>query len=285
MTGWPRGATAIAKRDFKISLAGWSLNKEIRGGKIKAADVFQIVREDYDLGAYELVNTLLEVPTAAYVNRLRGLSEKFEVEIPLIMIDAEGSLGGPSFEEREKAVRNCAKWVYIASDLGCHSIRVNWRGEDPGTIGDEEKSRDLIARSVHAYAELCAMARKNGINVLIENHFGPSSYPDLLMKLIDDVAVENFGTLPDFGNFPDDVDRYDAVDRMMPKAKAVSAKCNDFGPDGNETVTDFERMLQICVDKHGYHGYIGIEYGGRRLSEREGIKACRDLLIRLRDGE
>jgi len=36
------------------------------------------------------------------------------------------------------------------------------------------------------------------------------------------------------------------------------------------------------VDKHNYHGYIGIEYEGNRLSEFDGIKACKKLLDKLK---
>ena len=66
---------------------------------------------------------------------------------------------------------------------------------------------------------------------------------------------------------------------MMPKALAVSAKSNDFDNQGNETTIDYQRMLQI-VKSFGYNGYIGVEYEGNRLSEVEGIKATRDLLIK-----
>ena len=87
-----------------------------------------------------------------------------------------------------------------------------------------------------------------------------------------------FGTLPDFGNFPDTIDRYDAVDAMMPHAKAVSAKCYDFDDHtGDETKIDFERMMDIVAGA-GYSGYVGIEYEGERLSERDGILACKKLL-------
>jgi hydroxypyruvate isomerase len=37
-------------------------------------------------------------------------------------------------------------------------------------------------------------------------------------------------------------------------------------------------MLDIVVKKHGYHGWIGIEYEGRILSESDGIKATKVLL-------
>jgi sugar phosphate isomerase/epimerase len=98
----------------------------------------------------------------------------------------------------------------------------------------------------------------------------------------------NFGTLPDFGNFPkgDDgkykIDVYDAIERMMPYAKGVSAKSYDFDEKGHETTLDYPRIMKIVTTK-GYHGFVGIEYEGERLSEPEGIKATKKLLESLRD--
>ena len=40
------------------------------------------------------------------------------------------------------------------------------------------------------------------------------------------------------------------------------------------------RMMKI-IKSFGYTGYIGVEYEGNRLSEEEGIKATRDLLIKI----
>jgi sugar phosphate isomerase/epimerase len=269
-------------RNFKISCAGWSLHREVFEGRSAQIDLFRVVREEFGIGAFELVNTMLEVPTANYISRLRREAEKHDVVIPLIMVDGEGHLGDKSASERKRAVRNHAKWIYIASDLGCHSVRVNWSGYEAGVEKDRERIRALVGRSVDAFRSLVELGRSNGVDILIENHGGPSSYPDLLVDLIKAVNMPNLGTLPDFGNFPSEVDRYGAVNKMMPFARAVSAKCHDFNEEGDETVIDFERMLRIVVDQHQYRGYIGIEYEGRRLPEREGIRACRDLLIRLR---
>jgi hypothetical protein len=38
-------------------------------------------------------------------------------------------------------------------------------------------------------------------------------------------------------------------------------------------------MLQIVKDAE-YTGFIGVEYEGDRLNERDGIKATRDLLLK-----
>jgi len=62
----------------------------------------------------------------------------------------------------------------------------------------------------------------------------------------------------------------------------VSAKCYDFDDGtGLETKIDLPRMMEIVCGKHGYDGYIGIEFEGGRLSEPDGIVAARKLLERL----
>jgi L-ribulose-5-phosphate 3-epimerase len=273
---------AAPSRDFKISLAGWSLHRAVFSDGRKQIDLFEITREQFGIDAFELVNRMLEVPTASYVDALRRRAEKFDIEIPLIMIDGEGALGAESAEDRDRAVRYHLKWLDVAADLGCHSVRVNWAGAAAGSERDPDAMAAFIERSAPSYERLADLAAEHNLNVLIENHWGPSSYPDLLVALMGRVGRPNFGTLPDFGNFPPDVDRYDAVAKMMPWAKAVSAKCHDFDEAGNETRTDFERMLGIIVDDHGYNGWVGIEYEGRNLGEYDGILACKALLERLR---
>ena len=64
---------------------------------------------------------------------------------------------------------------------------------------------------------------------------------------------------------------------MMPLAKAVSAKSYDFDAEGNETKIDFMKMMKIVLGA-SYHGWVGIEYEGSKLSEEEGIMATKRLL-------
>ena len=67
----------------------------------------------------------------------------------------------------------------------------------------------------------------------------------------------------------------------MPFAKSVSAKAHDFDAAGNETKTDFLKMMKIVLS-FGYHGYVGIEFEGGRISEVEGVHATQRLLKRVR---
>jgi L-ribulose-5-phosphate 3-epimerase len=259
-------------KTFDISLAAWSMHRMFFAKEIDQMGMVDLTQQ-LGIGALELVNTFFPSPQYQYLKQLRQHADDLGVKILLIMCDGEGSMAGPEKAGRMQAIKNHHKWVDIAAVLGCHSIRCNTGARD----GDP----DALDRCAESFPLLVEYADAAGINVLIENHWGPSSDPAWLMALMDRVNHPRFGTLPDFGNFPDTIDCYDAVQRMMRRAIAVSAKCYDFGPDGNETKIDYARMMGIVVDA-GYSGYVGIEYEGERLPEREGILACKALLERLR---
>jgi L-ribulose-5-phosphate 3-epimerase len=261
-----------ATHRFDISLAAWSMHKLFFARQVDQLGMLDMTQE-LGIGAIELVNTFFPSPQYAYLKQLRNRADDLGVTIPLIMCDGEGSMAAPDQASRLQAVKNHHKWIDIACVLGCHSIRCN--------TGARDGDRDALDRCADSFPLLLEYADAAGINVLIENHWGPSSDPDWLMALMDRLPHPRFGTLPDFGNFPATVDAYEAVQKMMRRAFAVSAKCYDFGADGDETKIDYPRMLDI-VTAAGYRGYVGIEFEGERLSERDGIAACKALLERLR---
>ncbi len=265
--------------DFKISLAQWSLHNALFKKEIDNLDFPKITREKFNIDGIEFVNQFFKTKAhdSAYLKDLKTRARDHGVTCVLIMIDGEGDLSSPTKAERDKAVENHKQWVDAAAELGCHSIRINTGGHySPSEVG--------------AVAEACSALTEYGdqhkIGIICENHGGPSSNPDALIALMKAVNKPGFGTLPDFGNFPKDrrgkyqIDIYDAIARMMPYAKGVSAKSYDFR-EGQEIALDYARILKIVTDS-GYHGYVGIEYEGSRLPEHDGIKATRDLLVSLR---
>lgn len=161
--------------------------------------------------------------------------------------------------------------------MGCHSIRVN--AQSSGLRKEQE------ALAADGLARLTAFAAEREINVIVENHGGLSSDGGWLSSVIRKVDHPRCGTLPDFGNFSLGggkwYDRYQGVRELMPFAKAVSAKSHDFDEQGNETGTDFRRMMKIVLDA-GYRGFVGIEYEGSGISEIEGVIATKKLLETVR---
>jgi sugar phosphate isomerase/epimerase len=129
--------------------------------------------------------------------------------------------------------------VDTAAELGCHAIRTNmYPGEQqPST---EAEIAAFLDRCAESFAKLCEFARGRNMNVIIENHGGISSNADVVVRLMKKLNLPNFGTLPDFGNFPKETDRYEAVRKLMAFAKGVSFKCFDFDASGKETTMDCE---------------------------------------------
>ena len=263
---------SVAQNQLKISLAEWSLHKAIQSGKITNLDFPRMARMEYGIEAIEYVSTFFDFKSAlndsAYLQKLKTECERYRVISNLIMVDGEGNLGDTCIAKRNRAIENHYKWVKAARFLGCHTIRVNASGE-----GSPEAVQIAV---IDGLTKLCNYAQQFNINVIVENHWGNSSQPDWLIPAINAVHKSNCGVLPDFGNF-DKIDRYNAVEKMMPYARGVSAKSYDFDKNGNETKINYQTMMQIVL-KSGYKGYIGIEYEGEKLSEAEGIKATMQLI-------
>jgi len=263
---------------FRISLAQWSLHRAIQSRMITNLDFPRIAREQFGIEGLEFVNGLWEAPTQDYIRRLKANMQKTGAQAVLLMVDGEGMMGHSERATRMKAALSHRKWVEIAAELGCHSIRTNMYPDKQPTTPPEID--EFVKRCSESFNNLCGYAAAFKINVIIENHGGISSNPDVVVQLMKAVNLPNFGTLPDFGNFPKEIDRYEAVRKLMPFAKGVSFKCYDFGADGRETTLDLDRMMKIVFEA-GYHDWVGIEYEGNRLTEFEGIQAAKRALERL----
>lgn len=279
--------TSSAAPKFKISLAQWSLHKALFGKKMDNLDFAKVAKEEFGIEGIEYVNQFFKdkAEDKKYLAELNKRAADNGVTQLLIMIDGEGQLGHASLKERAKAVENHYKWVAAAKELGCHSIRVN-----AASSGSYE---DQIHRASDGLRALSEFGARHNINVIVENHGGLSSNGDWLAAVISKVDLPNCGTLPDFGNFGINrqkgewFDRYDGTKKLMPFAKAVSAKTYDFD-EARPLVTidtrwkketDYGKMMQIVADA-GYEGWVGIEYEGGKLGEAEGIKASKALLER-----
>jgi L-ribulose-5-phosphate 3-epimerase len=281
-----KASLAFDSMKLNISLAQWSIHRALDSGTLKAENFAAIAKNDFGISAVEYVNSFYKAHATdqSFWKKMRATADSLQVKSLLIMVDEEGDLGNPNAEERKKAVENHFKWVDAASILGCHSIRVNAFGE--GTKEEVQKAM------IDALKQLCTYAAQSNINVLIENHGLYSSDGKWIAEIMQQVNMPNCGTLPDFGNWclgakwgstqdgkecKEIYDRYQGVNDMLPFAKGVSAKSYSFDGQGNETIIDYNKMLKL-VKEANFNGYVGIEYEGSPLSEREGILATKALV-------
>lgn len=277
---------------FKLSLAQWSLNKEIRNGQLDPFDFAKKAKElgfeglEYVSGLYyDWIEKQGSNGMQLFGERILEESQKYNLENLLIMIDNKGDLGIQDKDKRQEGIENHKEWIDMAKQLGCHSIRLNLFGE-----GSYEEQLEASADSMK---QLGTYGASKGIHVLIENHGGLSSDPEWVIKVLKKAGVSHIGTLPDFGNFciereggerwsapciNEYPDYYKGVAMMMPYAKAVSAKSYNFDENGNETKIDYQKMLKV-IKEAGYTGYIGVEYEGEEHGDKGSI-ATKELLLK-----
>lgn len=270
-------STASAKEPlFKISLAQWTINPELKSGKVDNLDFAQVAH-DHGIHAIEYVNQFFmdKAKDQAYLGEMKKRAADLGVKSLIIMCDREGNIGDPDEKKRNQTVDNHRKWIDAAKILGCHSIRVN-----AGSSGTWEEQVKLASDGL---SRLTANGAEQGINVIVENHGGLSSNADWLAEVITKVDHDRCGTLPDFGNFRikdgESYDSYRGIEKLMPWAKGVSVKDTVWDDKGNQSQLDYERMLKIVLDA-GFRGYCGIEHGGfAGLNQsRERLEQAREKL-------
>ncbi|WP_299127505.1 sugar phosphate isomerase/epimerase family protein [uncultured Winogradskyella sp.] len=285
------GTESVISKDkiHTISLAQWSLHREIETGKLDPFD-FPKAAKELGFNAVEWVDQLYQkeidsLGFDAVIERWKTESETYDVENVLIMVDRAGNLSSSDEKERNEAIEKHKKYVDAAAYLGCHAIRVN-------TFGTFD-ANEWVAATYDGLKKLSEYAATKNINVLPENHGWYSSDPRVLMPVIEKINMDNCGTLADFGNWcikrtkeekwgecaEEYPDKYEGFEKLMTRAHAVSAKAYEFDENGNETTLDFERFVKIIKDS-GYDGPISVEYEHESLNEREGILATKKLLLR-----
>ena len=280
-----------SKPFFILSLAQWSYHREFSKNGVSPYE-FAKMASDLGFDGLEYVSQLYTDVTESedkayamkvFIDKNNDLASQYNVKNVLIMIDGEGNLSTSDNQERKQAIENHKDWINAASKMGCSAVRLNLNGE-------KEESA-WIKNSIESLSILSAYAEPLNINVIVENHGGMSSNASLLMKVINQVSYSNCGTLPDFGNFcmsedwgslkdnkcNNPYDPYLGVSEMLPRAFGLSAKSYEFDANGNETILDYYRLLSI-IKKADYNGFIGVEYEGDKLSEKEGIIATKKLL-------
>ncbi|HXD79582.1 MAG TPA: sugar phosphate isomerase/epimerase family protein [Puia sp.] len=243
-----------------ISLAQWSLIDEYRTGRLRTLDFPRTARQDFGLNGIELVNTLLEVPTEAYLKQLKMNADYHGVIIVLLMVDDEGDGCSATKEGRKEFVTFHRKWVDIAQYLGCHAIRTNCRGHQ-GVDG-----ADALDWAAESYHYLLDYAKPAGIKVLIENHGGVSNDADWMVRLMKTVGDPFLGAYPDWRQPGPEFDNFAYLQKVLPYAQGMSYR--------NQPTDELtNQMLGLCR-QNGFHGWYGIESVGRDQI-RKGIRLLR----------
>jgi len=168
-----------------------------------------------------------------------------------IQVDTRYDVSDTETEKRELAIAEMKEWIDAASFLGSKMVRVSGMRKSY-----EEAVKSLILLNEYA--------KEKGIVLLVENHFDLYSDPDIYVNMAKDVADPNMGLIADFGNYPEETNQFEALEKIAPYAKLVSAKTLAFDMESyTHTSFDFPRCVRIMEDA-AYKGIYSLEQWGPR---------------------
>ena len=290
---------------LKISLQCFSFASEFYKGKFDLSNFSKIVRETYNLDGAEFwsIPFMGKEKNSIFLNELRQKSNDYGVKNTIILVDLlnmqtmkqGNSLASIDKKERNQAIEDHKPWIDAAKSIGCDSIRIN--------LWSDASMEEVMKVSIESISKLLEYASDKNISIVIENHGGHTGDAKWLVNLIKKINNKKLGTLPDFGtlNFCvkrdlnldftakcfNQYDKYLGVKELLPFAKGISAKSTQFDLKGNETDTNFKKMVRL-IKKSNFEGYISIEYEGairdtfsqqnNHLPTHDGILATKKLL-------
>jgi len=204
-----------------------------------------------------------------YLDEVKAAADELHMPFGCIAVDgAHIYEADPAAREANRIRAN--RWVSAAALLGARQVRI-----DSG--GTPEMPDDEFRIIVSGYEELLQWAENQGIEVLIENHWGPSPIPENLIKILE--AVDGLGLLFDTNNWAPGM-QHKGWEMCAPYARLTHIKTFEFDESGNEPSVDIPRAMRHLIDA-GYTGAWGIESCPRDGDEMEGARKTVALIKRV----
>lgn len=233
---------------MRYSLCSYSLHRTVDAGQMDLFGYFRFCKEagytQLDPWNAHLKQTyddngfLAEVKAAAS-----------ETGLPMGCIAVDGAhIFEPSEEARKQNRARRFRWLEIAHTLGAEQLRIDAGGRD-------QTFDEIFNSVVDGYKEIIAHAQPLGVEIVIENHWGPSNHPDAIHRLLG--AVPGLGLLFDSYNWPKGTHKQ-AWTECIKYARLTHFKTFSFDAQGNEPEWDLPQLIGM-LQAIGYQGAWGIE--------------------------
>jgi sugar phosphate isomerase/epimerase len=189
----------------------------------------------------------------AYLRHLR--SKAFRLGLDISGTAIGNDFGHPPGQKRDQQIAHTKAWIERAELLGAPVIRVFAGHKKKGQTDDE--THKLMVQGLE---ETCAFAGEHGIFLALENHGGPTTSGEDMLRFLRDVQSPWFGVNLDTGNFRTP-DPYADMAAVAPYALNVQVKV-ELNVGGKRQPSDYKRIAKILRDA-GYRGYVVLEYEAR----------------------
>ncbi|MBI5092881.1 MAG: TIM barrel protein [Candidatus Hydrogenedentes bacterium] len=214
-------------------------------------------------------NAQLSPQDEDYLKRVKVAADYVGLPFGCIAVD-----GAHIYEPTEEARRGnralAYRWLDVGERLGARQVRI-----DAG--GPAEMPDDIFAIIVEGYNDLVARGRERGIEILMENHWGPSQIPENVVKILE--AVDGLGLLFDTNNWAPGMQER-GWELCAKYAKASHIKTFEFDENGDEPSVDIPRVMNLLLDE-GYDESWGIESCPTDGDEYAGVEKTISLMKRV----
>ena len=244
-------AQAPGKARFRTGLVAYSYRQALQSKAMTYADLIRIAvdtgTDGIDMTVYWLPGTtddvLLPLRREAYRNR-----------VEIYSIGTRVRLAQPTADLREKELVELRKWVDVAQKMGATHMRV-FGGAKPADATMEQ----AIALAVETLKRGAEYAGARGIILGVEDDGGITDFAKETIQIVSGANSPYAGMNLDIGNFkPPKV--LEQVEMSIPYAVSTHIKTEMAQDDGKTKVPyDWDRVFAMFA-RHGYRGYMGLEY-------------------------
>lgn len=266
-----------ARQTHPIVLSTYSLWR-FRNDELRDFDKCIDIADEMGFDGVELL--LYQIQQNDLISRSKMMSYKrrcLSLGLPLVGLSTHQGFVTPDREKRQHNIDRTIGQVEIAADLGIPVMRVN-----TGTWGTSASFDDLMDKKgiekpiagytdedafpwvIEAFEKIIPTAERLGVMLALENHWGLGLTPEGILRIVNAVDSPWLQICTDTGNFLEDP--YDRLEQMAPKTVFVQAKTYFGGGTWYTLDLDYPKIGQI-LQKHGYRGYISLEFEGEENYE------------------
>ncbi|MBO0911579.1 MAG: sugar phosphate isomerase/epimerase [Acidobacteria bacterium] len=254
--GAPSDRIAVASYPFRAYMDS-PTNRE-RDPRMPGMDLTEFAGEvarRFNVHNIEPHNRHFRSLNSKYLADFREALKKTNSRVVNIAVDGADSFYDGEISVREKAIAYAKKWVDVAVEIGCPSIRVhNQRAAN---------SQPNVERTARSLREVTEYAASKDVVVNLENDDLVSEDAFFVVKVIDAVNSPFLHGLPDFANsmLTGDADfNYRALTAMFQHAYGIChVKDGESGDQAKTFSIDMKKSFAI-LKSSGYRGYCSMEY-------------------------
>lgn len=266
-------AKASSQARIKLGLSSYSY-WHFRPPKVSIETVIEKACQ-FGVEGVDILHRQMDGEERSYLMKLKR--HAFTHGIDLICLSIHQNFVSPKEEFRKQQIEHTLKCIELAYQMGIPSIRLNsgrWstvasfdrlmelRGVEPAIPGYTED--DAFGWCIGCIEKCLPKAEECGVLLALENHWGLTSSPGGMLRIVNAIKSPWLKLLMDTGNFMEEP--YDKLKQIAPLTAFVQAKFYYGGGEWYTLDLDYKRIASILAETN-YLGYVSLEYEGKEAAD------------------